>query len=306
MSYVPEALLRGAQLVTAARVTRVDIEGGRARGVTAELRGKDGKRTLRVKADAVVVAGGTLMTPLLLRRSGACRTSRMLGKNLSIHPASKVVALFDQKVEQWDGIPQSYAIDQFADEGLLFEGASVPFELAATTIPWIGPRFMEMMEQFPHLATFGFMIEDTSRGEVREGPNGSPLMLYNLNRHGTARMQRGLEILTEVFQAAGARRVFPFAAGHDDVSTKGALERLRSSRLKAGDFDVTAFHPLGTCRVGADPRTSCLGPDHEAHDVGGLYVADGSAVPSALGVNPQMTIMAMALRAAEIIDSRLG
>jgi choline dehydrogenase-like flavoprotein len=306
VSYVPEALLRGAQLVTAARVTRVDIEGGRARGVTAELRGKDGKRTLRVKADAVVVAGGTLMTPLLLRRSGACRTSRMLGKNLSIHPASKVLALFDEKVEQWDGIPQSYSIDQFADEGMLFEGASVPYELAATAIPWIGPRFMEMMEQFPHLATFGFMIEDTSRGEVREGPNGSPLMLYNLNRHDTARMQRGLEILTEVFQAAGARRVFPFAAGHDDVSTKGALERLRSSRLKAGDFDVTAFHPLGTCRVGADPRTSCLGPDHEAHDVGGLYVADGSAVPSALGVNPQMTIMAMALRTAEIIDSRLG
>ena len=306
VSYVPEALLRGAQLVTAARVTRVDIEGGRARGVTAELDGKGGKHTLRVKAEAVIVAGGTMMTPLLLRRSGACKTSRMLGKNLSIHPASKVLALFDEKVEQWDGIPQSYAIDQFADEGLLFEGASVPFELAATAIPWIGPRFMEVMEQFPHLATFGFMIEDTSRGEVREGPNGSPLMLYNLNKHDTARMQKGMETLCEVFQAAGARRVLPFVAGHDDVTTRGALERLRSARLKAGDFDVTAFHPLGTCRVGADPRTSCIGPDHEAHDVGGLYVADGSAVPSALGRNPQMTIMAMSLRAAEIVDSRLG
>lgn len=306
VSYVPEALLRGAQLVTAAKVTRVDIEKGRARGVTATLHGKRGPRTLRVEAQAVVVAGGTLMTPLLLRRSGACKTSRMLGKNLSIHPASKVLALFDEQVRQWEGIPQSYAIDQFADEGLLFEGASVPFELAATAIPWTGARFMELMERFPHLATFGFMIEDTSRGEVREGPNGSPLMFYHLNAHDTARMQRGLEILCEVYQAAGARRVLPFAAGHDDVSTRGALERLRRSRLKAGDFDVTAFHPLGTCRVGADPRTSCIGPDHEAHDVGGLYVADGSAVPSALGRNPQMTIMAMALRAAEIIDSRLG
>jgi choline dehydrogenase-like flavoprotein len=306
VSYVPEALLRGAQLVTAAKVTRVDIEGGRARGVTATLHGKAGRRTLRVKAQAVVVAGGTLMTPLLLRRSGACKTSRMLGKNLSIHPASKVLALFDEPVRQWEGIPQSYSIDQFADEGLLFEGCSVPFEIAATAIPWTGSRFMELMERYPHLATFGFMIEDTSRGEVREGPNGSPLMLYHLNAHDTARMQRGIEILTEVFQVAGARRVFPFVAGHDDVSTKGALERLRKSHLRAGDFDVTAFHPLGTCRVGADPRTSCVGPDHEAHDVGGLYVADGSAVPSALGRNPQMTIMAMALRAAEIIDSRLG
>jgi len=306
VSYVPEALLRGAQLVTAARVTKVDIENGRARGVTAQLRGKNGKRTLRVKADAVVVAGGTLMTPLLLKRSGACKTSRMLGKNLSIHPASKVLALFDEKVEQWEGIPQSYAIDQFADEGLLFEGASVPYDLAATTIPWNGARFMEMMERYPHLATFGFMIADTSRGEVREGPGGSPLMFYNLNRRDTAQLQRGMEILCEVYQSAGARKVLPFAVGHEDVSTREALEKLRHSRLRAGDFDVTAFHPLGTCRIGTDPRTSCIGPDHEAHDVGGLYVADGSAVPSSLGRNPQMTIMAMALRAAEVIDSRLG
>ncbi len=306
VSYVPEALLRGAQLVTAAKVTKIDIAGGRARGVVAELHGKGGKRTLRVKADAVVVACGTLLTPLLLRRNGACKTSGMLGKNLSIHPASKVLALFDEKVDQWEGIPQSYAIDQFASEGLLFEGASVPYDLAATTIPWNGARFMEMMEQYPHLATFGFMIEDTSRGEVREGPGGSPLMFYNLNRKDTAHLQRGMEILCEVYQAAGARKVYPFAAGHEDVSTKAALDRLRNSRLRAGDFDVTAFHPLGTCRIGSDPRTSCIGPDHEAHDVGGLYVTDGSAVPSALGRNPQMTIMAMALRAAEVIDSRLG
>ncbi|MEZ4298403.1 MAG: GMC family oxidoreductase [Polyangiaceae bacterium] len=306
VSYIPEALLRGAQLITAAKVTKVDIEGGRARGVTATLHGKDGPRTLKVKAEAVLVAGGTLMTPLLLKRSGACKTSRMLGKNLSIHPASKVVALFDEPVRQWEGIPQSYAIDEYAPQGLLFEGASVPYELAATVIPWTGARFMELMERFPYMATFGFMIEDTSRGEVREGPGGSPLMLYSLNAADTARMQKGLEILTEVYQAAGARRVFPFAAGHDDVSTKGALARLKKARLRPGDFDVTAFHPLGTCRIGADPRTSCIGPDHEAHDVGGLYVADGSSVPSALGRNPQMTIMAMALRAAEIIDSRLS
>jgi choline dehydrogenase-like flavoprotein len=306
VSYVPEALLRGAQLVTAARVTNIDIENGRARGVTAELRGKNGKRTLRVKADAVVVAGGTLMTPMLLKRSGACRTSRMLGKNLSIHPASKVLALFDERVDQYNGIPQSYAIDQFADEGLLFEGASVPFDLAATTIPWTGARFMEMMERYPYLATFGFMIEDTSRGEVREGPNGSPLIFYNLNRRDMALLQRGMEILCEVYQAAGARRVLPFAVGHEDVSTREALDRLRSARLRPGDFDLTAFHPLGTCRVGTDPRNSCIGPDHEAHDVGGLYVTDGSAVPSALGRNPQMTIMALSLRAAEVIDSRLS
>lgn len=309
VSYVPEALLRGAQLVTAARVDTVDIVAGRARGVTATLGGEreDGERrpTLRVRADAVVVAAGTLLTPLLLRRSGACLSSGMLGKNLSIHPASKVVALFDERVDQWKGIPQGYAIDEFAEEGLMFEGGSLPFDITAIALPWTGRRFTELMEQYRYLANFGFMIQDESRGEVRPGIGRSPLVIYNLNRKDVARMQRGFEILCEVYQAAGAKRVLPFVTGSDEVTTKADLERLKARRLRAGDFDVAAFHPLGTCKIGVDPGTSCLGPDHEAHDVAGLYVCDGSAVPSSLGVNPQVTIMAMALRAAEIIDARL-
>ena len=309
VSYVPEALKRGAQLITAARVDAVDIVGGRARGVTATLGGdgQGGRRpVLKVKAEAVVVACGTLMTPLLLKRSGACQASGMLGKNLSIHPASKVLALFDERVDQWKGIPQGYAIEQFAEEGLMFEGGSLPFDIAAVSVPWTGPRFMELIEQYRQMATFGFMIQDESRGEVRQGIGRSPLVIYNLNAKDTARMQRGVEILCEVFQAAGAKRVLPLVAGSDEVSSKEDLARFRARALRPGDIEVTAFHPLGTCRVGMSPETSCLGPDHEAHDVEGLYVCDGSAVPTSLGVNPQVTIMAMALRAAEIIDARLS
>ncbi|WP_437637838.1 GMC family oxidoreductase N-terminal domain-containing protein [Sorangium sp. So ce854] len=316
VSYVPEALKRGAQLITAARVRTIDIVAGRARGVTAVLggdtrAGSAGGRARRrprltVRAEAVVVAGGALMTPLLLRRSGACLSSGMLGKNLSIHPASKVMALFDERIDQWKGIPQGYQIDHLADEGVMFEGGSLPFDVAALAIPWTGHRYTELMEQYPYLATFGFMIKDTSRGEVRPGIGGTPLVLYTMNQEDVAKMQRGIELLCEVFLAAGARRVLPLVAGCDEVNGPGDLERLRAQPVKAGDLDIAAFHPLGTCRIGVDPRSSCLGPDHQAHDVAGLYVCDGSAIPSSLGVNPQMTIMAMSLRAAELLSERLS
>ena len=81
---------------------------------------------------------------------------------------------------------------------------------------------------------------------------------------------------------------------------------LRALSVSPSDIEVTAYHPLGTCRMGTDPRTSVVGPDYETHEIESLYIADGSVVPSALGVNPQLTIMAMALRAAETIDGRLG
>lgn len=303
VSYVPEALMRGAQLVTGAKVLTVDVERGRARGVTARL--SSGRR-LTVRADSVVVAGGALSTPLLLARSGLCGASGWLGRNLSIHPATKVMALFDETIDMSRGIPQSYAIDEYAREGLMFEGASTPLDVTAVAIPWVGRRFMEVMERYMNVATFGLMIQDRSRGSVRAGPGDAPLIRYSLGRDDLARMQRGIEILCEVFMKAGARRVMPMVVGCEELESEADLARLRRMRLSPGDFEVTAFHPLGTCRMGTDPRRSCVAPDGEAHDVEGLYVADGSAIPSSLGVNPQMTIMAMSLRTAEHLDARLA
>jgi choline dehydrogenase-like flavoprotein len=302
VSYVPEALKRGAQLVTGARVSKVLAPGGRARGIVARLASG---HTLTVRAEAVVVAGGALLTPLLLERSGLCGASGWLGKNLSVHPATKVMALFDEVIDMSRGIPQSYAIESYVREGIVFEGASTPLDVAAVSVPWVGRKFMSLMDQYPHLATFGLMIQDKSRGEVRSGPGGMPLITYSMNKEDLARMQRGVEILTDVFLRAGAKRVMPMVVGCDEISDQDGLARLRRMRLGGGDFDVSAFHPLGTCRMGTDPARSCVGPDGEAHDVAGLFVADGSTLPSSLGANPQLTIMAIGLRAAEAIDARL-
>ncbi|MBX3128097.1 MAG: GMC family oxidoreductase [Polyangiaceae bacterium] len=302
VSLVPRALSFGAELVTAADVRRVTVRGGRARGVTGFLR--SGRR-LTVKADAVVVAGGALMTPLLLERSGACRSSGWLGKNLSVHPATKVFALFDEDIDMSRGIPQSYFVDALHEEGILCEGASVPLDVASLGVPWAGDALMELMESYPQLASFGVMVQDTSRGRVRPGPRGLPLITYDMNENDTQRLQRGVALITELFLKAGARRVFPFVHGCMEVVDEAGLSALKSLRARPGDIEVTAYHPLGTSRIGTDPSRSCVGPDHEAHDTEGLYVVDGSAVPSSLGVNPQLTIMALALRAAEILDGRL-
>jgi choline dehydrogenase-like flavoprotein len=303
VSYVPGALERGAQLVTGARVDGIDVVAGRARGVRARL--ASGKR-LRVKAEAVVIAGGALMTPLVLRQAGVCASSPALGKNLSIHPATKTLALFDEAIDMSVGIPQGYSIDELEHEGIMFEGGSVPLEIMGVSVPWVGRRFVDLMARYRNLALFGFMIEDTSRGEVRPGARGSPLIVYNMNRRDAARVQKAMAVMCEVFLAAGARRVYPMIPGMEELSTLDEVRRLRAMDLPASAFDLTAYHPLGTCRIGTDPETSVLGPDYETHEVERLFVADGSAVPSALGVNPQMTIMSMGLRAAEIIDRRLG
>ncbi len=303
VSYIPAALDRGAQLITGAHVDTIDVVAGRARGVRATL---SSGRSLRVQAQAVVVAGGALMTPLLLERSGVGRSSGWLGRNLSIHPATQVLAQFDEVIDMGHAIPQGYGVESLASEGLMFEGCSTPADVMSVGVPWTGHKLTELLASYRHLAAFGFMIQDHSRGRVWAGPGGSPLLTYSMNDRDVALCQRGLASLTEIFLAAGAKRVFPFALGHEEVRTAADVQALRTARLRAGDFSVAGFHPLGTCRLGTDPRRSCVGPDHQLHDTEGLYVCDGSVMPSSLGVNPQLTIMALSLRAAEGIDAALG
>jgi len=307
VSWVPKALERGAQVLTGVRVRRVLLEGDRAVGVEGTATSPDGREVkVTVRAKVVVVACGSLMTPALLLSQGLCNASGELGQNLSIHPAAAGIGVYGEEVGGWRAVPQGYAVDHFKDEGLYFEGATTPLELHAGALWGFGPGYMRLMEEYNRSISFGFMVKDTSRGRVRAGAGGEPLMTYWLNDHDVRTLHRGLGLLARLFFAGGAKEVFVPVGGWDrlrNLSDVDAFERARG--VAARHLDLTAYHPLGTAHMGVDPFRSVVGPDHETHDVHNLYVCDGSAVPGPPGVNPQITIMAMALRAADAIAVRL-
>jgi choline dehydrogenase-like flavoprotein len=241
---------------------------------------------LEVRAPLVIAAAGTIDTPLLLSRSALGGGSGQLGRNLSLHPATAVFARMEEVVNMARGVPQSFYVDEFADEGIIFEGVAGPPAYAAMSLPLTGARHAEAMAGYPHLAQFGVMVSDSSRGSVR-GVAGRPLIRYDLTDADLRRFRTGIARMRELFEAAGAREVFlPLP---QDVTPERA--RLR-------DLKLMAFHPLGTARADARPSHGVIDAELQVHHAHGIYVADGSAVPSSLGVNPQMTIMALATRLA--------
>lgn len=307
VSWIPTALKSGAVLYTRVRAQKVLQENGKAVGVVARALRPGKKVSLTVRARAVVLCGGTMMTPLLLEQSGLGRGSGALGKNLTIHPAVSVAALFDEEINGWNTVPQGYEISEFMDEGLLFEGAFGRPDLVALNFPSFGEDFTRLMESYQHLVIFGFMISDSARGRVRRSPrNGKPLVTYQINAVDAERFKRGIEILGRIYFAAGAKEIILPLCGKASLTDERDLVAFRSKNIPLWAFDITAFHPLGTCRMGPDPRTSVVSPNHELHDLANCYVVDGSTVNGPLGVNPQLTIMAMALRAAERIAARLS
>jgi hypothetical protein len=261
---------------------------------------------MTVRADAVVVSGGTIFTPALLMQNKMGGASGHLGNNMSIHPASKVAALFGESLRAWEGVPQGYCIDEFHEQGLMFEGASMPPEYGSIGLPQLGPRFTELMEDYDKLAYFGYMVEDESRGHVRLGPDGRPVMLYSVIKNDVQKLKRGAKILSQVFFEAGAKTVLTPVAGLEELHSPDELHVLDSDNIKAQDFELTAFHPLGTCRFGATPQDGVLDAGLETWDVDNLFVADGSVFPTSLGVNPQMTIMATSSWAADHVAARVA
>ena len=242
-----------------------------------------------------MVACGAVHTPMLLRRNRLGAISGELGRNLAIHPCTAVRAVFDEDVGMADGVPQSYYVDEFASEGIMFEGAAGPPDYMAAGLPVSGDRLRELMLRFGQMSQFGVMISDRSRGEVKEVA-GRPRIRYRLCDEDVARMRRGVEKLTELYWAAGARTVLQPVAGvaplHD--GDLGPLARARP--LEARDLALMAFHPLGTARADRDPAAGVVDEDLKLHGLDGLYVSDASVIPSSLGVNPQITIMALAHR----------
>ncbi len=311
ITYVPRAERAGARIVTGARVEQVLMQGGaahraagaprsvaraarsashaenssipRASGVRARM---SSGAIVEVRAPIVIVAAGTIHTPLLLARSGIGKASGQLGQNLSLHPACAVFARMEEIVDMARGVPQSFYVDEFAGDGIIFEGVAGPPAYAAMSLPLSGARHEAAMADYRHLAQFGVMVSDSSRGSVR-ALAGRPLIRYDLDEADLQRFRTGLARMRELFEAAGAREVhMPLPDG------------VTPERARLRDLKLMAFHPLGTARADARATHGVIDGNLQAHGASGVYVADGSAVPSSLGVNPQMTIMALATRLA--------
>jgi choline dehydrogenase-like flavoprotein len=217
-----------------------------------------------------------------------------------LHPSSGLSALFEDAIHPHEHIPQGYGCDEFLRDGVLLLTAQPAQNIYALLFPFSGRRLMEALDGMDHVASFGLMIHDETRnGRVWRDVGGFPAITYNVTRGDVDRMQRAVARAAEMSLAAGAKKLYPLMLSHPVIDGARGLDAFRRATLSANDFVWISYHPLGTCKMGRDPKTSVVGLDHQTHDVRGLYVVDGSTVPGPLGVNPQLTIMAMATRAAE-------
>ncbi|MEW6079712.1 MAG: GMC family oxidoreductase [Thermodesulfobacteriota bacterium] len=311
VTYIPLAEQHGARIYANCRAEKLIIRNHIVHGVAASVIDPGtGKRsfTVEVTARVVVVAAGAMMTPAFLKRNGL--KNRHIGRNLQIHPGTRVVALMDEVVEGWKGVSQGAYVDDFQGQGIMLEGVFVHPSLLLPALPGIGEGHKQMALDCKHLAAFGVMAHDETTGRVLNVPGSGrsnrPVSTYFVSAADTARLVTGVARTAEIFFAAGARKVFTGIAPMPVIHSPADIARLLSMKIKPVQVEMLAFHPLGSCRMAAHPSLGAVSPAGETYDVRNLYVSDGGMVPTSLGVNPQITIMTLATLVAGAIGRRLS
>jgi len=295
-------------IVPACRVSRVRIEGGRAVGVDAIAQAPhgDGRHTLRVNAPTIMATAGALETAALLLRSGI--EHPQLGRNLYLHPTTAVGGHYAEPIRGWIGAPQTVLNDAFArvrgNYGYRLETPPIHPGLLALAQPWVDARDHRVhMQQLPNVAAFIVLTRDRQSGRVRVDREGRAVVDYPLGRLERRLLQQGVATAARIHWAAGAREVHTLHTSGASIvrsstsrsaDIEGFCRMLESLPLHGNRAAVFSAHQMGTARMGSDPRRDVCDQTGRVIGVSGLYVADGSLFPASSGVNPMITIMALA------------
>lgn len=303
-TYLADASRDGAVILDRSDARRIVVRDGAVEAVIARVPGGE----LTVRARTVVLAGGAIHSPAVLLRSGIA-TDRA-GRELRLHPVSVVIGHYDDRLDPWQGVPQSVMSDHFAwlegTYGFRIEVApSHPGVMASAYPWWDAPTHRARMADAGHAAPFLAIVRDRDGGRVTIDAHGEPVMRYFPGAFERRLLVRGMVELAATHRAAGATRIATLHTPPLEVAREGDLGSFSAEIERRGVVPnrvlLFSAHQMSSCRIGQGRATSVADPDGQVWGMRGLFVADASAFPSASGVNPMMTIMALARRTAQRI-----
>lgn len=315
-TYLARACRAGAALYPDTMVQRLHRQGQRVTEVEAVTR-RSGQMPvpMRIRARRVVLAAGALHTPALLRRSGFDHPH--IGRHLKIHPVAMMLGRYREPVDSWHGGMMTSHCDEWADQdgagyGSRIETAPLHPGLLAAMLPWrSGAAHKAAMLDARHYAAFAVITRDRfGEGQVRLDPAGQPRVSYRIADHDRRHALRGMAAAATLHAAAGAETIHPahnsapvLAAadlGRDADAYHAVLAGLDWAPNRAPFFSA---HLMGSCRMGGDRTASPVRPDGRLVDCENLFVADGSLFPTASGINPVLTIQALARHVARHLEA---
>lgn len=303
-TFLVEALARETVGVYAdCRIQGAETRAGRVTALTGQILHPETQAVLgsvRVRADTFLLSAGPVGTPSFLL-SNRLADDTHCGRHLVVHPTVGALARMPFEVRPWHGVTQGYYVDMW-QQGYLLQTYTVTPDQYFTLMPTpTGEETMRWMSDLRFLASAGALVHDEdSEGRVQMTPLG-PDISYHLGDGDRQRLVEGLRKTGEVFFAAGATAFLPFRIGGGVVHRVEDIDAHLPLDLPGTELQLYASHPMGTCRMSGRSEDGVVDAHGRVWGWDNLRVADASLFPTSLGVNPQVTTMAMGLMVGESI-----
>ncbi|KAL9626031.1 MAG: hypothetical protein Q9204_007637 [Flavoplaca sp. TL-2023a] len=327
VSWLPDAANAGAQFMEGFEAEKIVFDFASGRRITTGVQGtwtsrdemggvsgsKKTKRKVLIKAKRVIVSCGTLHSPLLLLRSDL--TNPQIGRNLHCHPASLVAGVFPKEIRPWEGGILTTLCEEFSNQDNHGHGAKIN---AMTMIPsWVLPfmpwagglDFKVFASKLSRMCAHCVVVRDRDSGQVYPDPvDGRCKIKYSPSAFDKGHALECILGMCKIMYVMGAEEIIvsqvgvpiftrsPDAkesVGINDASFQAWLANLRKRGLPHPETSWGSAHQMGTCRMATSETKGVVDPRGEVWGAEGLYVADASVFPSASGVNPMVTNMAI-------------
>ena len=331
---IPAALNKGARLLVETRAEKFELANGKVtallvRPVASNSASNNVSNTAlaqQIRAQAVtkiiakhyVLAGGAINSPAVLLRSGAPDPHGTLGKRTFLHPVVMSSGVFDQKVEAWQGAPQTIYTDHFLDTqaidgpiGYKLEAPPLHPVIFASTVPGMGQTQHDLLKAFPHMHTLLALMRDgfhdqSTGGKVKLRSDGSALLDYPLTDYVMDGARRALLSMMEIQFAAGALKVLPLHEMAQPYTTwTQAKVAVNALPMKPLLTKVVSAHVMGGCGMAGIEKLGVARPDGVHWQIENLSIHDGSLFPTSIGANPQLSVYGAVNRLAQGLAKKL-
>ncbi len=270
-TFVQSAESLGLDIVTETEVSHIESLGD-----TAKIHAIQNGKKIEYVCKNVIVCGGSFGTNGILLRSGFQKYLPALGKGFSSHPQFMSYGVYEQEINAHKGHLQSVASKdpRFREIGFKLENVFAPPISTAMLFNLMGEDHQYLMKNYRNLQCIEVAIRDDNNGVISIDKKGKLVITKELTDGDKFKRDEGLKAVRKIMEAGGAKKVV-----HSPM--------------------YFGLHLMGGCAMGVDNKKSVVNPDFNVHGYRNIYVADSSIFPNAPGINPSLTIMALAQRLSE-------
>ena len=301
---------RGGRIYTDAVAQKILIREGKAVGVEGRIFNRQSNKSYKIHVDSkiVILAAGAIASSAFLLKNNLANSSGQVGHGLSLHPSPAIIAEFEEEVNSQKELPMAFFCSEFnvmktRQPGFMIESVCLAPAQLAPAIPSFGLNHKELMKNYVHYAPAGILIQDEPLGSVTLNWGGEAVINYRLGAREIELLKKGIKETARVYLAAGAIDVFTSHINETPhIQTEKDLDIIEKIPVYPGSIALGSAHPQGGDRMGSNKTESVVDSYCETHDVRNLFVCDASVFPTSVGVNPQITVMALAARTGHYIN----